>query len=102
MVTVVAVTERRGMTAMREAMKAAYDLTQSTMRNDTATGELRLLFPDATPADSVAYPALSAAFARAFHEIVVRGKPMRPTLDAAARRVESDLRDHQYYPPPPR
>ena len=49
-----------------------------------------------------AYPALSAAFARAFHEIVVRGRPMRRTLDAAARRVESDLRDHQYYPPPPR
>ena len=34
------VTERRGMTAMREAMKAAYDLTQSTMRNDAATSEL--------------------------------------------------------------
>jgi multiple sugar transport system substrate-binding protein len=49
-----------------------------------------------------AYPALSAAFARAFHEIVVRGRPVRRTLDAAARRVESDLRDHQYYPPPTR
>ncbi len=49
-----------------------------------------------------AYPALSAAFARAFHEIVVRGRPVRRTLDAAARRVKGDLRDHQYYPPPPR
>jgi multiple sugar transport system substrate-binding protein len=49
-----------------------------------------------------AYPALSAAFARAFHEIVVRGRPVAPSLDAAARRVEGDLRDHQYYPPPSR
>jgi multiple sugar transport system substrate-binding protein len=49
-----------------------------------------------------AYPALSAAFARAFRRIVVGGKPVRPALDAAARRVEADLRDHQYYPPPPR
>jgi multiple sugar transport system substrate-binding protein len=49
-----------------------------------------------------AYPALSAAFARAFHQIVVGGKPVRPALDAAVRRVEGDLRNHQYYPPPPR
>jgi multiple sugar transport system substrate-binding protein len=49
-----------------------------------------------------AYPALSAAFADAFHEIVVRGKPVTPVLDAAARRVEGDLREHQFYPPPPR
>jgi hypothetical protein len=34
------VTERRGMAALREAMKAAYDKTQSTMRNDAATSEL--------------------------------------------------------------
>lgn len=49
-----------------------------------------------------AYPALSAAFARAFNDIVVHGRPVRPSLDAAARQVEGDLRDHQYYPQPSR
>jgi len=49
-----------------------------------------------------AYPVLSAAFARAFHQIVVEGAPVRASLDAAARRVEGDLRDHQYYPQPSR
>jgi multiple sugar transport system substrate-binding protein len=48
-----------------------------------------------------AYPALSAAFAHAFQEIV-RGRPVARVLDAAARRVDGDLRDHQYYPPPTR
>lgn len=52
--------------------------------------------------ETPAYPALSSAFARAFREVVVGGKPARRTLDAAARRVEADLRDHQYYPLPPR
>ena len=47
-----------------------------------------------------AYPALSAAFASAFNEAVVQGRPVDATLDAAARRVEDDLREHQYYPPP--
>jgi multiple sugar transport system substrate-binding protein len=49
-----------------------------------------------------AYPALSAAFARAFTEVVVQGRPVEASLDAAVRQVEGDLRDHQYYPPPPR
>ena len=49
-----------------------------------------------------AYPALSAAFAQAFHEIVIRGRPVSRVLDRAARRVHGDLRDHRYYPPPPR
>ncbi|HEX3548144.1 MAG TPA: extracellular solute-binding protein [Mycobacterium sp.] len=47
-----------------------------------------------------AYPSLSAAFASAFNEAVVHGSPVKASLDAAARRVESDLRGHQYYPPP--
>jgi multiple sugar transport system substrate-binding protein len=47
-----------------------------------------------------AYPALSTAFASAFNEAVVRGRPVDASLDAAARRVEGDLREHQYYPPP--
>ena len=47
-----------------------------------------------------AYPALSAAFARAFNEAVVQERPVGASLDAAARRVERDLSEHQYYPPP--
>ena len=47
-----------------------------------------------------AYPALSAAFARAFNEAVVEQRPVGASLDAAARRVEHDLLEHQYYPPP--
>jgi multiple sugar transport system substrate-binding protein len=47
-----------------------------------------------------AYPALSAAFARAFNEAVVQERPVGASLDAAARRVERDLLEHQYYPPP--
>ena len=47
-----------------------------------------------------AYPALSAAFARAFNEAVLQERPVGASLDAAARRVERDLSVHQYYPPP--
>ena len=47
-----------------------------------------------------AYPALSAAFARAFNEAVLQDRPVGDALDAAARRVERDLSEHQYYPPP--
>ena len=47
-----------------------------------------------------AYPALSAAFARAFNDAVVQERPVGASLDAAARRVERDLSEHQYYPPP--
>jgi multiple sugar transport system substrate-binding protein len=47
-----------------------------------------------------AYPALSAAFARAFNEAVLQERPVGASLDAAARRVERDLLEHQYYPPP--
>ena len=47
-----------------------------------------------------AYPALSAAFARAFNEAVLQERPVGASLDAAARRVELDLSEHQYYPPP--
>jgi len=47
-----------------------------------------------------AYPALSAAFARAFNDAVVQERPVAASLDAAARRVERDLSEHQYYPPP--
>jgi len=44
-----------------------------------------------------AYPAISAAFARAFSDIVIRRRPVKPELDAAAERVERDLADHQFY-----
>jgi multiple sugar transport system substrate-binding protein len=47
-----------------------------------------------------AYPVLSAEFARAFNEAVVEQRPVGASLDAAARRVEHDLLEHQYYPPP--
>lgn len=47
------------------------------------------------------YPALSAVFASAFNEAVVQGRPVVASLDTATRRVEIDLREHQYYPPPP-
>jgi ABC-type glycerol-3-phosphate transport system substrate-binding protein len=44
-----------------------------------------------------AYPALTAAFAHAFQAIVVGRKPVKPTLDAAARSVTADLIAHDYY-----
>jgi multiple sugar transport system substrate-binding protein len=44
-----------------------------------------------------AYPALTAAFARAFGSIVVGRRPVKPTLDAAARAVTKDLIAHGYY-----
>jgi multiple sugar transport system substrate-binding protein len=47
-----------------------------------------------------AYPALSAAFANAFSEAVLKGRPIAASLDDAARRVERELSEHQYYPPP--
>jgi multiple sugar transport system substrate-binding protein len=47
-----------------------------------------------------AYPTLGTAFVSAFSEAVVQGRPVDASLDAAARRVEDDLREHQYYPPP--
>ena len=48
-----------------------------------------------------AYLAVSDAFARAFVAIVVHGRPVKPTLDLAARRIARDLAAHDYYPPPP-
>ena len=47
-----------------------------------------------------AYPVLTDAFSRAFAAIVVHGRPVKPTLDAAAARVQRDLRAHRYYPTP--
>jgi multiple sugar transport system substrate-binding protein len=47
-----------------------------------------------------AYPTLSAAFANAFSEAVLNGRPIDAALDNATRRVERELREHQYYPPP--
>jgi multiple sugar transport system substrate-binding protein len=47
-----------------------------------------------------AYPALSGAFARAFDAIVIDRRPVKPALDAAARQVERNLADHQYYEAP--
>jgi multiple sugar transport system substrate-binding protein len=44
-----------------------------------------------------AYPALTAAFARAFGSTVVGGAPVKPTLDEAARAVTHDLVAHGYY-----
>jgi multiple sugar transport system substrate-binding protein len=46
-----------------------------------------------------AYPVLSAAFAQAFNTIVIDRRPVKPTLDAAAREVERDLAAHDYYKP---
>jgi multiple sugar transport system substrate-binding protein len=46
---------------------------------------------------TAAYPALTAAFANAFQAIVVDRKPVKPTLDAAARSVTADLIAHDYY-----
>ena len=46
---------------------------------------------------TAAYPALTAAFANAFQAIVVGRRPVKPTLDAAARSVTADLIAHDYY-----
>jgi multiple sugar transport system substrate-binding protein len=46
-----------------------------------------------------AYPAISKAFANAFQVIVTRLRPVKPTLDAAARTVQRNLVAHDYYPP---
>ena len=46
---------------------------------------------------TAAYPALTAAFAKAFQAIVVGLRPAKPTLDAAARSVTADLIAHDYY-----
>ncbi|HWH94169.1 MAG TPA: extracellular solute-binding protein [Baekduia sp.] len=44
-----------------------------------------------------AYPALSEAFSRAFQAIVLQRRPVKPELDAAARRAARDVDSHQYY-----
>jgi multiple sugar transport system substrate-binding protein len=46
---------------------------------------------------TAAYPALTAAFASAFQKIVVGLRPVKPTLDAAARSVTADLIAHDYH-----
>ena len=46
---------------------------------------------------TAAYPALTAAFANAFQAIVVGRRPVKPTLDAAARSVTANLIAHDYY-----
>jgi multiple sugar transport system substrate-binding protein len=46
-----------------------------------------------------AYTAITDAFSRAFAKIVFDRAPVRATLDEAARAIDKDLADHQYYPP---
>jgi multiple sugar transport system substrate-binding protein len=46
---------------------------------------------------TAAYPALTTAFAKAFQEIVVGLRPVKPMLTAAARSVTADLIAHDYY-----
>jgi len=46
-----------------------------------------------------AYPAISAAFAQAFQQIVVNRRPVVATLDAAARTVQRNIVEHDYYRP---
>lgn len=48
-----------------------------------------------------AYPAITASFWSACRQIFA-DLPVKPTLDAAARRVEQDLRANQDYPAPKR
>jgi multiple sugar transport system substrate-binding protein len=44
-----------------------------------------------------AYPALSAAWSKAFQDVILRLRPVKPELDAAARAAQQDLADHDYY-----
>ena len=46
-----------------------------------------------------AYPAITSAFAFAVREIFA-GHPVKPALDAAARRIDKDLEAHEGYPAP--
>jgi multiple sugar transport system substrate-binding protein len=46
---------------------------------------------------TAAYPAVTAAFANAFRETVLEGKPVKRTLDTAARAVTADLIAHDDY-----
>lgn len=46
---------------------------------------------------TAAYPALTAAFASAFQKVVVGLRPVKPSLDAAARSVTAALIAHGYY-----
>lgn len=46
-----------------------------------------------------AYPTITTAFETAVREIFA-GRPVKPALDAAARRIEKDVDAHQGYPAP--
>jgi multiple sugar transport system substrate-binding protein len=46
-----------------------------------------------------AYPAITSAFGIAVRKIFA-GRPVKPALDAAANRVEKDLKAHEGYPAP--
>ena len=46
-----------------------------------------------------AYPAITSAFAIAVREIFA-GRPVKPALDGAARRIDRDLEAHRGYPAP--
>ncbi|GAA3808774.1 ABC transporter substrate-binding protein [Streptomyces phyllanthi] len=45
-----------------------------------------------------AYPAITAAFSRAFARIVIDGDPVKKTLDQAAKDIDKDLAAHNGYP----
>jgi multiple sugar transport system substrate-binding protein len=44
-----------------------------------------------------AYPAITDAFRRATDRILLADGPVKPTLDAAVRRIDRDLAEHGYY-----
>jgi multiple sugar transport system substrate-binding protein len=46
---------------------------------------------------TAAYPAITAAFRQAANRILRQGEPVKPALDAAARRVDRDMAQHGEY-----
>ena len=54
--------------------------------------------PAGAPPDT-GYPAITTAFGTAVGQIFA-GRPVKPALDAAVRRVEKDLEAYQGYPAP--
>src|SRR5437867_1458171 len=85
---------QRGIPATRTAIRAPPRFAGGGPEQFYIT-QLETRVGAAAPPDT-RVPRARAAFSHAFSQIVIHGRPVKPALDAAARRVQRDLADHQY------
>ena len=88
-------TRANGESRRREPPSGPRRASPGAARSSSTSRSWRRAWARPRPPDT-RVPRARAAFSHAFSQIVIHGRPVKPALDAAARRVQRDLADHQY------